>query len=225
MKFAPADYLDLGQTEHAPIFEGLAQVWDVLDRIAGYLESRLEPGIHGVVVGNPFISPDVYVGEGTVVEPGAHIQGPAWIGRNCRVAHGAYVRGNLITGDNCVLGNSSEFKNTILFNGAKVPHFSYVGDSVLGHGAHLGAGTILSNFRLDGGIIDVRFSGGSVSTGRRKFGAIVGDRVEVGSQSVINPGSLLGRGSLVYPLTNWGGVLPAGARARMPEAWGRMVGP
>jgi len=219
-RYAPADYLDLTQTEHAALFEGVEQVWEVLDRITSYLQFRLKPAIHGTLRGTPFIDGPVFIGEGTVVEPGACIQGPAWIGKKCRIGHGAYIRGGLITGDGCVLGNSCEFKNALLFNEAKIPHYSYVGDSVLGHKAHLGAGAILSNFRLDGGSISVRTDSGAVPTGRRKFGAIVGDGAEIGCQAVINPGSLLGRGSLVYPLTNWGGVLRPGACAKMPQAWG-----
>jgi NDP-sugar pyrophosphorylase family protein len=220
MTYQASDYLDLSQTDHAALFEGAEQVWDVLARIGNYLQFRLRPGIEGTLRGSPWIEGAVFIGPGTVVEPGANIQGPAWIGRNCRVGHGAYIRGNVIAGDGCVLGNSCEFKNAVLFNEAKVPHYSYVGDSVLGHRAHLGAGAILSNFRLDGGDISVRDGASSTATGRRKFGAIVGDRAEVGCQAVINPGSLLGRGSVVYPLTNWGGVLRPGARAKMAEAWG-----
>jgi NDP-sugar pyrophosphorylase family protein len=220
MTYQASDYLDLSQTEHAALFEGTEQVWEVLDRIGHYLQSRLQPGIEGILRGSPWIEGAVFIGAGTVVDSGVHIQGPAWIGRNCRVSHGAYIRGNVIVGDGCVLGNSCEFKNAVLFNEAKVPHYSYVGDSVLGYRAHLGAGAILSNFRLDGGEIVVRDGAMSTATGRRKFGAIVGDRAEVGSQAVINPGSLLGRDSVVYPLTNWRGVLRPGARAKMPEAWG-----
>lgn len=216
MTFPASDYLDLTQTQHGALFEGLGEVWEVLDRLGPYLQERLQPGLHGRIIGQPVIGDRVFIGKGTVVEPGAYIAGPAWIGADCRIGHGAYVRENVIVGDGCVLGNSSEFKNALLFNGAKVPHYSYVGDSVLGHGAHLGAGAILSNFRLDGGPISVRFDGRVIPTGRRKFGAILGDGVEVGCQAVINPGSLLGRKSLVFPLTNWQGVLPAGGRARMP---------
>lgn len=220
MKYAPEEYLDLAQTEHAALFDGVEQVWEVLDRIGNYLQFRLQPAIHGQLKGHPFIDGPVFIGEGTVVEAGANIQGPAWIGKNCRIGHGAYIRGQVIAGDGCVMGNSCEFKNAVLFNEAKVPHYSYVGDSILGHRAHLGAGAILSNYRLDGGPIALRDGDVVIPTGRRKFGAVVGDGVEVGCQSVINPGSLLGRGSMVYPLTNWGGVLRAGARARMASAWG-----
>lgn len=216
----PGDYLDLAQTEHAGLFEGIARVWEVLDRIAPYLEKRLQPEISGQVHPQAWLEGAVRIGEGTVVEPGVRIIGPAWIGRNCRLAPGCYVRGHVVVGDGCVLGNSCEFKNAVLFNEVKVPHFSYVGDSVLGYRAHLGAGAILSNFRLDGGMIHVRTAQGRVPTGRRKLGAIVGDGVEIGCHAVINPGSLLGRGSVVYPLTNWGGFLAAGAVARMDQPWG-----
>jgi NDP-sugar pyrophosphorylase family protein len=115
----------------------------------------------------------------------------------------------VIIGDNVVLGNSCEFKNCIVFNDAEVPHFSYVGDSVLGHKAHLGAGVILSNVKLDRGEIFVRFGSQLISTGLRKFGAIIGDRTEIGCNAVISPGSILGRDSLVYPLAHFSGVLPS----------------
>jgi UDP-N-acetylglucosamine diphosphorylase / glucose-1-phosphate thymidylyltransferase / UDP-N-acetylgalactosamine diphosphorylase / glucosamine-1-phosphate N-acetyltransferase / galactosamine-1-phosphate N-acetyltransferase len=224
MSFAPSEYLDLSQTEHSALFDDVVHVWEVLDRIASYLQSKLKPGMHGKPIGHPVIGADVFVGEGTLIEPGAYIAGPAWIGKNCRIGHGAYIREHVIVGDGCVLGNSSEFKNCLLLNGAKAPHYNYVGDSVLGHKAHLGAGVILSNYRLDGADIHVRHQDETISTHRRKFGAVVGDGAEVGCQSVINPGSLLGRGSMVYPLTNWQGVLAAGARARMPQAFGVSMG-
>jgi len=207
--FRPEDYLDLSQTAHAALFEGVERVWDVLPRIEAYLRERLKPGCEGKKVGEAFIGPDVFIGAGTVVEPGAVIKGPAWIGANCEIRTGAYVRENVIVGDGVVLGNSCEFKNAILFNGCQVPHYSYVGDSVLGHRAHLGAGVILSNFKLAGDEIVIRADGAAIATGLHKFGAIVGDGVEIGCQAVLNPGSLIGRESVLYPATIWGGVLPA----------------
>ena len=208
--FKAADYLDFNQTEHVTLFEGTERVWDALKQIEIYLKFRLKPAIQARMVGKPFISNQVYIGEGSVVEPGAYIAGPAWIGKNTVIRHGAYIRENVIVGDDCVLGNSCEFKNCLIFNGAQVPHFSYVGDSILGHKAHLGAGVILSNFRLDKKEISVRFDGVKYPTGLRKFGAIVGDFAEVGCNAVINPGSLLGRKSAVYPGMVWQGVLAEG---------------
>ena len=124
---------------------------------------------------------------------------------------GAYVRENVIAGDNCVLGNSSEFKNCLLFNHCEVPHYNYVGDSILGYKAHLGAGVICSNVRLDRRPVSVKTEDGErIETGLRKFGAIIGDRTEVGCQSVLSPGTILGRDCILYPLTPWTGVLGSG---------------
>jgi NDP-sugar pyrophosphorylase family protein len=150
----------------------------------------------------------VFIDEGTVVEAGAMIKGPAWIGKNCQIRSGCYIRENVIVGDGCVLGNSCEFKNSILFDECEVPHFNYVGDAILGHKAHLGAGVILSNVRLDRREVIVRHGAEDIATGLRKFSAIVGDRAEIGCNSVINPGSVIGRRCIIYPLSAFGGVLP-----------------
>ena len=137
------------------------------------------------------------------------MKGPAWIGENCHIRSGCYVRENVIVGNGVVMGNSCEFKNSILFDEVQVPHFNYVGDSILGYKSHLGAGVILSNVKLDHGEILVAAAEGQIATGLRKFGAIVGDRTEIGCNAVINPGSLIGRDSMVYPSANFRGVLPA----------------
>lgn len=206
--FPAGDYLDLAHTAHASLFDGRAPVWQALSRIAPHLESELKPAIHGAVHARAVIGDRVFIGEGTVVEPGAVIGGPAWIGKNCQVRSGCYIRGNVIAGDGCVLGNSCEFKNCILFDGCEVPHFSYVGDAILGHKAHLGAGVILSNLRLDRREIIVRRGDERIHTGLKKFSAIIGDHAEIGCNTVINPGSLVGRRSLIHPLANFSGVLP-----------------
>jgi NDP-sugar pyrophosphorylase family protein len=206
--FAPSDFLNLDQTEHRTIFDNGTQVWDVLKQIGSYLQFRLKPAVYGRVMGRPFISENVYIGGGTLVENGATIKGPAWIGNNCEIRSGCYIRENVIIGDGVVLGNSCEFKNCIVFNDAEIPHFSYVGDSVLGYQVHLGAGVILSNVRLDRKEISVKTESNLIPTGLRKFGAIVGDRAEIGCNTVISPGSIIGRNSLIYPLTHFSGVLP-----------------
>jgi UDP-N-acetylglucosamine diphosphorylase / glucose-1-phosphate thymidylyltransferase / UDP-N-acetylgalactosamine diphosphorylase / glucosamine-1-phosphate N-acetyltransferase / galactosamine-1-phosphate N-acetyltransferase len=220
--FAPADYLNLDQTEHRTIFDNSAQVWDVLKQIGSYLQFRLKPAIHGRVLGRPFISDHVYIGDGTVIENGVTIKGPAWIGNNCEIRSGCYIRENVIVGDDVVLGNSCEFKNCIVFNDAQIPHFSYVGDSVLGYQVHLGAGVILSNVRLDRKQISVRGESDLIPTGLRKFGAIIGDRAEIGCNAVINPGSIIGRNSLIYPLTHFGGVLPENSILKVRQEFVRV---
>jgi bifunctional UDP-N-acetylglucosamine pyrophosphorylase / glucosamine-1-phosphate N-acetyltransferase len=206
--FAPADYLDLEHTAHAKLFENQRYVWDALKQISSYLQFRLKPAVLGELLGKPFISQSVFIGAGTVVEQGAVLKGPAWIGENCHIRSGCYVRENVIAGNGVVMGNSCEFKNCILLDEAQVPHFNYVGDSILGYGAHLGAGVILSNVKLDHGEIMVTAGAECVATGLKKFGAVVGDRTEVGCNAVINPGSLLGRDCVVYPGITFRGVLP-----------------
>jgi NDP-sugar pyrophosphorylase family protein len=205
--FSPENYLDLNHTEHRMLFENLTSAWEALQQIASYLQFRLKPGFRGELIGKPFIGDRVFIGAGTVVEQGAMIKGPAWIGENCEIRTGCYIRENVVVGNDVVLGNSCEFKNSILFDGAQVPHFNYVGDSILGYKAHLGAGVILSNVRLDRGEITVAASPAPIPTGLKKFGAIIGDHVEIGCNAVLSPGSIIGRNSLIYPGTQWRGVL------------------
>src|SRR3974390_1851284 len=205
--FKAADLFDLGQTEHAGIFDGCEYAWEALKKLSSYLETNCRPGLHNRCEGVAFIGEKVCIGEGTTVEDGAMIKGPAIIGRNCEIRHNAYIRENVIIGDNCVVGNSCEGKNSILFNHAAVPHFNYIGDSILGFKAHTGAGVILSNVKSLPGNVTVELDGRRHDTGLRKFGALLGDGAEVGCNSVLNPGSIIGRGSFIYPATNWRGVL------------------
>jgi len=216
--FEAADLFDLDQTEHAGIFEGCDHAWDALKKISSYLAVHLRPGLRNRCEGVAFVGERVFIGKGTVVEDGAMIKGPAIIGCNCEIRHNAYIRENVIIGDNCLIGNSCEVKNSLLFNHAVAPHFNYIGDSILGHKAHLGAGAKISNFKLVPGNISVEFDGKSFDTGLRKFGALLGDQVEIGCNAVLNPGSIIGRGSLVYPNTNWRGVLPAQTIAKNKAA-------
>ena len=205
--FRPADLFDLTQTAHADLFDDVEFAWDILKRIETYLRAHLKPGLHNTCEGEAYIGEHVFLGKGTVVEDGAMIKGPAIIGAGCQIRHNAYIRENVIIGDNCVVGNSSEIKNSVLFNGACIPHFNYVGDSILGHKAHLGAGVKLSNFKVTPGNIIVESDGKKWDTGLRKFGALLGDDTEVGCNSVLNPGSVIGRRSVIYPNTNWRGCL------------------
>src|SRR5216110_3484551 len=206
--FAPAQFLNLEHTAHPKLFEDQSYVWNALKQIASYLQFRLKPAVLGELVGRPFISSNVFVGRGTIVEQGAVLKGPAWIGENCQIRSGCYVRENVVVGNGVVMGNSCEFKNSIIFDEAQVPHFNYVGDSILGFKAHLGAGVILSNVKLDHSEISVITPDGEIPTGLRKFGAIVGDRTEIGCNAVINPGSVIGRNCMIYPTVNFRGVLP-----------------
>jgi NDP-sugar pyrophosphorylase family protein len=212
--FKPTDLFDLAQTEHAALFDGVEHAWEALAKIKAYVEANARPSLHNKVEGVAFIGEQVFIGEGTVVEDGVMIKGPAIIGRNCQIRHNAYIRDHVIVGDNCVVGNSCELKNAVLFNGCQVPHFNYVGDSILGHKAHLGAGVILSNFRSLPGNVKVELDGKPFDTGLRKFGALIGDGAEVGCNSVLNPGSIIGRGAVIYPGVNWRGILPANMIAK-----------
>ena len=206
--FEASKLFDLSQTRHAAIFDSCRHAWEVLPKIAGYLTAHLRPSLHNRCEGEAFIGEQVFIGEGTVLEDGVMIKGPAIIGANCQIRHNAYMRENVIIGDNCMVGNSTEIKNSLLFNNAQAPHFNYVGDSVLGCKAHLGAGVKISNFTLFGTTIAVELEGASFDTGLRKFGALLGDGCEIGCNAVLNPGSIIGRGSIIYPNVAWRGVLP-----------------
>ena len=211
--FKPADLFDLRQTEHAAIFDGCEFAWEALMKIPDYV-APLARQVPAKRFPGASIGERVFVGEGTVVEPGALIKGPAIIGKNCQIRHNAYIRENVIVGDDCVVGNSSELKNVLLFNGCQVPHFNYLGDSILGHKAHVGAGVIASNLKSLPGNVTVEKDGVPFDTGLRKFGALIGDGAEVGCNSVLNPGSIIGRGAVIYPGVNWRGILPANTIAK-----------
>lgn len=212
--FRPEDLFDLSQTEHAAIFAGCKFAWEALPKIQGYVRDHLRPGLNNRCDGVAYIGESVFIGEGTVVEDGVMIKGPAIIGRNCQIRHNAYLRENVIVGDQCVIGNSCELKNVLLFNGCQVPHFNYVGDSILGHGAHLGAGVKISNIKMLPGNVTVEKDGVPTDTGLRKFGALIGDHAQVGCNAVLNPGSIVGPRAVIYPNTLWRGVLPANHLAK-----------
>jgi NDP-sugar pyrophosphorylase family protein len=213
MTFSVAELFDLTQTEHAAIFDGCHRAWKALKKIEPYLvkvsKQNPPPRFPGASIGERVI-----IGAGTIVEPGVLIKGPAIIGKNCQIRHNAYIRENVIIGDDCVVGNASELKNALLFNGAQVPHYNYVGDSILGHKAHLGAGVKISNVKLLPGNVTVEVDGVPCDTGLRKFGALLGDGAEAGCNAVLNPGSILGRGAVVYPNVFWRGILPANMIAK-----------
>ena len=212
--FPPIAYLDFQQTEHGAIFNGVTHAWEILPKLADYLKQQLTPVNFGKKIGSPVIGDNVFIGRDTVIEPGAYIKGPAWIGPNCQIRHGAYIRENVIIGAGSVIGNSSEIKNSFLFNGCQIPHFNYVGDSILGAKVHLAAGVIVSNLKLNGDLITLRVDGTTIDTGLRKFGALIGDGAEIGCNAVLNPGSIIGRRSLIYPGVAWRGILPADSIAK-----------
>jgi len=217
LMFKPSDLFDLTQTEHATLFDGCEQAWDALKKLKSYIAGVIRPALHNRCLGRAYIGEQVYVGAGTVIEDGAMIKGPAIIGQNCEIRHNAYIREHVIIGDQCVVGNSCEIKHSLFFNQANVPHFSYVGDSILGFKAHLGAGVMISNVKLLSGNVMIDYEGQRFDTGLRKFGALLGDNTDVGCNAVLNPGSILGRGSVVYSNTSWRGILPPGHISKLRQ--------
>lgn len=216
-RLMPQHYFELSRFSHRDLFDGVRYVWEVLPRISDYLRATVKPGVQGRVMEGAIIEGQVFIGEGTVVEPYVYIVGPVYIGRNCVVRQGAYLRGDVLVGDEVVLGHACEFKNCLLMDGAQVPHFSYVGDSVLGFKSHLGAGVIVSNLKVTRDEITIKLEGKVYRTGLRKFGVILGDGAEIGCNAVLNPGTLVGRGSLAYPLTSLRGYYPPGSIIKLRQ--------
>ena len=188
------------------LFARCTYPWELLDEIAACIRALLSAPPAGMHLLHPDLP--ILVGEGVKILPSAFIEGCAVIGAGCELRPGAYLRGNVITGEGCVIGNSSELKNCILLDGVQVPHYNYVGDSVLGNRAHMGAGAICSNLKSDKMPVTVH-GAQDFPTGRRKCGAMLGDDADVGCGCVLCPGTVIGRGTSVYPLTAVRGVLPA----------------
>lgn len=164
------------------------------------------------------VSPNVWIHRNAKVAPTAHIGAPAIICAGTEVRHCAFIRGSALVGEGCVVGNSTELKNSILFDGVQVPHYNYVGDSILGYKAHMGAGSITSNVKADKSLIVVKFGNEKIETGLKKFGAILGDFAEIGCNCVLNPGTVIGRNTSVYPLTSVRGAYPADSIVKSVES-------
>ena len=198
---------DLGHTHAAALLEKTVFPWEALGKIGGFilaLGPTLPPEEFDRVGENVWIAKDA------VIFPNNYIAGPCIIGHRTEVRPGAFIRGNALVGDDCVVGNSTELKNVILFDHVQVPHYNYVGDSILGFYSHMGAGAITSNVKQDKTPVTVRTPEGRAETGRKKFGAMLGDHVEIGCNTVLTPGSVVGRNSRVYPLSMVRGLVPAG---------------
>jgi len=198
----------------AAFFPANVAPWEWLKAISPALKAHPFPATPPTVPPGVSLEGAVYLHPSVKLPASATIIGPAWIGEGTEIRPGAFIRGNVIIGARCVIGNSCEFKNALLLDGVQVPHFSYVGDSILGNSAHLGAGVILSNLRLDQQPISVRLPDAIHDTGLRKFGALLGDKAEVGCNAVLQPGTILGRRALVMPTLAFGGYLPAAMIAR-----------
>jgi NDP-sugar pyrophosphorylase family protein len=199
------DLFDLNECFERDIFNGLEYPWEALPKIKGFLLEFAK------TLPSDFeqISDFVWVGKGTTIEKTVLIKGPAIIGYNCELRQCAYIRDNVIIGNECVIGNSTELKNALLFNKVQVPHFNYVGDSILGYKAHTGAGVICSNLKSNGRNVKVSNGIIAIETALRKFGAMIGDNSEIGCNSVLNPGTVIGKNSIVYPLTPVRGYVPS----------------
>ncbi len=198
--------LDLEHSIAAPLFEGKTYPWEVLDEIKGFI-LELGPTLDPEEFDNPYEG--VWIAKDATVFPSAYIGSPCIIDHEAEIRHCAFIRGSAIVGKNAVVGNSVELKNVVLFDNVQTPHYNYVGDSVLGYKAHMGAGSITSNVKSDKSLVVVKGDNVLVETGRKKFGAILGDFVEVGCNSVLNPGTVVGRCSNIYPCSSVRGAVPA----------------
>ena len=199
-------YSDLDQTMAKELLESRTYPWEVLPLISEFI----------VKLGSTLSEEEyekrgenVWIAKSAKVAPTAFINGPAIIGKGAEVRHCAFIRGNALVGEGAVVGNSTELKNVILFNKVQVPHYNYVGDSILGYKSHMGAGSITSNVKSDKKLVVVKGASGNIETGLKKFGAMLGDEVEVGCGSVLNPGTVIGSHSNIYPLSSVRGVVPA----------------
>lgn len=196
----------LDQTIAKDIFNGVTYPWEVLPKISSFI---LELGATLSEDEYEKRGENVWVAKSAKVAPTAFINGPAIIGKDAEVRHCAFIRGNAIVGEGAVVGNSTELKNVILFNKVQVPHYNYVGDSVLGYKSHMGAGSITSNVKSDKKLVVVKAGEEKIETGMKKFGAMLGDEVEVGCGSVLNPGTVVGNHCNIYPLSSVRGFVPA----------------
>lgn len=197
---------ELSHTISAELFSKYVYPWELLGELKEYIAEKgktLSPDEYTEIAEN------VWVGKNVSVAPTATLNGPAIIGSNTEIRPGAFLRGSIIVGEGCVIGNSTELKNCIIFDSVQVPHFNYVGDSVLGYKSHMGAGSVTSNVKSDKTLVSINVNGEKLETGRKKLGAILSNNVEVGCNSVLNPGTVIGANSNVYPLSSVRGYIPA----------------
>lgn len=200
----PERFFELREFSHKKVFLKDSPVWESLKNLKSYLNAlslgkiQCFPSPNVTLVNAESIS----IGKGTMIEPGAYIEGPCVIGQDCQIRHGAYLRGCVLIGDRCVIGHSTEVKHAIFLNDSKAPHFNYIGDSILGNGVNMGAGVICANFRLDKGEVVVEVEGETYQTGINKFGTVLGDHSQLGCNTVINPGVLLKKRTYSRPCTS-----------------------
>ena len=199
------DLFDLSKSITAPLLSTCEFPWEALPKIREFILS-VGPTLPEDEYEN--IGDNVWVAKNVSIHPNAVILGPTIISEGTEIRPGAFIRGNVVVGKNCVIGNSCEFKNSIIFDNVQVPHFNYIGDSILGYHSHTGAGAITSNVKSDRTLVKVSDGDTRVETGLKKFGAMIGDYVEIGCNSVLNPGTIIGRNSNIYPLSSVRGTVP-----------------
>ena len=216
------ELFDFSHTMAAKLLQSTVYPWEALPEIADFictLGATLDPNLYTLLENN------VYVAKDATIAASACIQGPCIICPGAEIRHGAFIRGAALIGASAVVGNSTELKNCILFDGVQVPHYNYVGDSILGYRAHLGAGAVTSNVKSDKSHVMIKGEGFAVDTGRKKVGAMVGDLAEVGCGAVLCPGTVIGKGSTIYPLVRVRGVIPAGYIVKSENALIKKVYP
>ena len=201
--FPPEQYFDLSAYRHKELFDGIQNVWEAFERLEAYLSRVIEAvplekrRAGEIREGAKLYGHNIVIEEGAMVESTAYIRGPVWIGKKAKVGPGAFIRGPVVTGENCIIGNSTEARNTIMLNGSEASHFNYIGDSIMGSGATLGAGTALANTKINGKPVRI----GMMDTGLARFGAVLADGVRIGCNAVTDPGIIINKGCLILPLT------------------------
>jgi NDP-sugar pyrophosphorylase family protein len=218
--FPTKEFFSLHDFEHASLWRKDSLISDALHHLEGYLTNysykidiQIPDGVH--LKNKELIS----IGEGTTIDPGVLIEGPCIIGKNCRIRHGAFLRGFVILGNSCVVGHCSEVKHSIIMNGASAAHLCYVGDSIIGPSVNLGAGVKCANLRLDRREVSLQFEDKKIQTGLKKLGAILGEGVQIGCNCVLNPGTVIGKKSVVFPLLNIGGTIPPMNQVKGQRNW------
>lgn len=207
-KLKNKNLFNLDETIAFPIFEDADFPWEVLPRIKDFI-LQLGPTLDSAIYEQR--DENIWVARSAKLAPTVSLNGPCIIGQGSEIRQCAFIRGNAIVGENCVVGNSTELKNVILFNNVQVPHYNYVGDSILGYKSHMGAGSITSNVKSDKTQVTIRYEGDLIETGLKKMGAVLGNYVEVGCNSVLNPGTIIGSNTNVYPLSMVRGYVPKGS--------------
>lgn len=201
--FQKEKFFDLSTFEYKDVFNDVDLIWEALPKIKEYIEMQFKSNM---LIANYIDKKDVFVGEGTVIQEGAFIQGPAIIGKYCIIGHGSFIRANCIIGNNVQIGHAAEVKGSIFLNDSKAAHLNYVGDSIIGNKVNISGGAILANYRLDKKAIMVIDGENKIETSLEKFSSIIGDRSNIGVNAVLNPGTILGKNTIVYPLISVKGV-------------------